>query len=54
MVPIYQSKAEEIGEALIEHIVTKYCDPDCIIMDHGQDIYVITYELLCSINSILK
>ena len=32
-VPIYQSKAEEIGYALIEHIVTKYCVPDCIIMD---------------------
>ena len=31
--PIYQLKAEEIGEALIEHIVTKYCVPDCIIMD---------------------
>ena len=30
---IYQSKAEKIGEALIEHIVTKYCVPDCIIMD---------------------
>ena len=33
MVPIYQSKAEEIGEALIEHVITKYCVPDCIIMD---------------------
>ena len=33
MVPIYQSKAEEIGDALIEHIITKYCVPDCIIMD---------------------
>ena len=32
-VPIYQSKAEEIDEALIEHVVTKYCVPDCIIMD---------------------
>ena len=32
-VPIYQSKVEEIGDALIEHIVTKYCIPDCIIMD---------------------
>ena len=31
--PIYQSKAEEIGDTLIEHIVTKYCVPDCIIMD---------------------
>ena len=33
MVPIYQSKAEEIGKALIEHVVMKYCIPDCIIMD---------------------
>ena len=32
-VPIYQSKAEEVGEALIEHIITKYCIPDCIMMD---------------------
>ena len=32
-VPIYQSKAEEIGDTLIEHVVTKYCVPDCIIMD---------------------
>ena len=33
MVPIYQSKAEEIGEALIEHIITRYCIPECLIMD---------------------
>ena len=32
-VPIYQSKAEEVGEALIEHFITIYCIPDCIIMD---------------------
>ena len=32
-IPVYQSKAEEIGEALIEHIITKYCVPDSIIMD---------------------
>ena len=32
-VPIYQSKAEEIEEALIESVITKYCIPDCIIMD---------------------
>ena len=31
--PIYQSKAEEIGHVLIEHVITKYCVPDCIIMD---------------------
>ena len=34
-VPIYQSKAEEIGDALIEHAITKYCIPDCIIIDQG-------------------
>ena len=32
-VPIYQPKAEGIGGTLIEHVVTKYCVPDCIIMD---------------------
>ena len=30
---IYQSKAEEIGVALIEYVLTKYCIPDCIIME---------------------
>ena len=32
-VPMYQSKAEEVGEAFIEHIITKYCISNCIIMD---------------------
>ena len=32
-VPMYQSKVEEVGEALIEHVITKYCIPDFIIMD---------------------
>ena len=32
-VPMYQSKAEEVGEALIKHVITKYCIPNCIIMD---------------------
>ena len=32
-VPNYQSKTEEVGEALIEHVITKYCIPDCIMMD---------------------
>ena len=31
-VPMYQSKAEEGGEALTEYIITKYCIPNCIIM----------------------
>ena len=32
-VPIYQAKSEEIGEILIENIITKYCIPEYIIMD---------------------
>ena len=32
-VPIYHAKSEEIGEALIENTISKYCFPDCIIMD---------------------
>ena len=32
-VPIHHSRSEEVGEALIEHIISKFCAPDCIIMD---------------------
>ena len=32
-VPIYQAKSEEIGEAFIDNIITKYCIPKYIIMD---------------------
>ena len=32
-VPIYQAKSEEIGEALIENIITKYCISEYIIID---------------------
>ena len=32
-VPIYHCRLEEVGEALIEHVISKYCAPDCIIMD---------------------
>ena len=35
MVPIYQFRAEKIGDTLIEHVITKFCLPDCIII--GQD-----------------
>ena len=31
--PIHQSKSEEIGDALIENVITKYCIPEYIIMD---------------------
>ena len=32
-VPIYHAKSKEIGEALIENVITKYCIPEYIIMD---------------------
>ena len=32
-VSTYHSRSEEVGEVLIEHVISKYCAPDCIIMD---------------------
>ena len=32
-VPIHQSRSEEIGDALIENVISKYCVQDYIIMD---------------------
>ena len=32
-VPIFQARSEEIGEALIVNVITKYCIPEYIIMD---------------------
>ena len=32
-VPIFQARSEEIGEALIENVIMKYCIPEYIIMD---------------------
>ena len=32
-VPIFQARSEEIGEALLENFITKYCIPEYIIMD---------------------
>ena len=31
-VPIFQARSEEVGEALMEHVITKHCIPDYIIM----------------------
>ena len=33
MVPIFQAGSEEVGEALLEHVITKHCISDYIIMD---------------------
>ena len=32
-IPIYHSRSEEVGEALIQHVILKFCISDCIIMD---------------------
>ena len=32
-VPIHQSKSEEIGDVLIENMITRYCVPEYLIMD---------------------
>ena len=34
--PLYQAKSQEVREALIENIITKYCIPNCIIMDQDR------------------
>ena len=34
-VAIYQARSEEIGEALTDNIITKYCIPEYIIMDQA-------------------
>ena len=36
-VPIFHAKSEEVGEALLEHLITKYCIPECIIMDQDSE-----------------
>ena len=32
-VPVFEARSEEIGEALLEHVITKHSIPDYIIMD---------------------
>ena len=43
---IYQSKVKEIDDMLIEHIVTKYCVPDCIIMDQDSTFMLLLMNYL--------
>ena len=46
-VPIHQAKSEEVGEALIENVITKYCVPEYIIMDQDSAFMssLMTYSL---------
>ena len=34
-VPIFQARSEQIGEALLENVITNYCIPEYIIMDQN-------------------
>ena len=44
-VPIYHFKSEEVGNALIESVISKYCIPDYIITDQISIIHVNSHEL---------
>ena len=35
-IPIQHSRSEEVEETLIEHVISKFCAPDCIIMDQDR------------------
>ena len=39
-IPIYQSRSEKIGDALIENVITKHCVPDNITMDQDSHSYL--------------
>ena len=55
IVPIFQTRSHEIGEALIENIITKYCIPEYIIMDQDSAFMssLMTY-LFCEFNIKIK
>ena len=31
--PLYQARSEEVGEALIKNVISKFCMPDYMMMD---------------------
>ena len=45
--PIFQARSEEVGEAIIEHVITKHCTPDYIIIDQDSAFMssLMSYEL---------
>ena len=51
-VPIQQAKSEEVGEALIENVITKYCVSEYIIMD--QDSIFMSLYLLNKFNIMIR
>ena len=54
-VPIFQARSEEVGEALLEHVITKHCIPDYIIMDQdGAFMSSLMNYLFCGLNIKIK
>ena len=47
-VPIHHAKSEEVGEANIEPVITKYCIPEYMIMD--QDSAFMSSLMTCLLN----
>ena len=47
-VPIFQARSEEIGEALIEIVIPKYCIPEYIIIDQDSAFIVFTQDISLS------
>ena len=33
IIPIHQTRSEDMGDALIEHVFSKYSIPECMIVD---------------------
>ena len=53
-VPIFQARSEEIGEALIDNMITKFCIPEYIIMDQDSAFMssLMTYLFINSISKL--
>ena len=45
MVPIFQARSEEVGEALLEHVITKHLYTQLYYNGPGQCVHVFTHDL---------
>ena len=53
-VPLHHARSEEVGEALVEHVISKYFAPNCIIMDQDSAfIYTLMNYLFRKLNIII-
>ena len=53
-IPIQHSRSEEVGEALIEHVISKFCAPNCIIMDQDSAFMSLMNYLFRKLNIKIK